>query len=86
MYHISIDECGDDGTEKVGGLEERHVCGPVCCSLDANVSYKLDRELNYLPGLSANEHAVPRVRNGIGRYFITRQCDIAGFTWPTHIV
>ena len=86
MYHISIDECGDAGTENVGGLEERLVGGPVCCSLDANVWYKFGRKLNYLPCLPANEPAVPRVRNGIGRYFITRQCDIAGFTWPIHVV
>jgi len=73
MYQISIDECDDDGSAKVGGLEESVVGGPMNCSLDANVCRQFDRRLNYLPCLPANEHNVPRVRNGIGRYFITDQ-------------
>jgi len=84
---ISIDKYGDVGTGKLGGLEERFAGGPTYCSLDANVWCKFGRRLNYLPWLPANEHGVPRVRNGIGRYFITEQrhCHAGRFTQPTHV-
>lgn len=82
----SIDECGGDGKEKVGGLYERLVGGLTNCSLDAaTVCRQFGIRLNYLPCLPANEHDVPGVRNCIGRCFITEHCYTEGLTWPTHV-
>jgi len=59
MYQISIDVCGDDGSWKVGGPEERLAVSPMNCSLHANVGRRFSVRLNYLPCLPANEHTSP---------------------------
>jgi len=60
---------------EVGGPEQRLAGGAVYCLLDASVRVTSvrQRRLNYLPCVPANEHLVPRVRKGTGRYFITEQ-------------